>query len=200
MNKNEFLNELRQRAGAIPEEELEETINYYSEMIDDRVEDGDTEEQAVEAMGSIDEILEKSVQEKHPHTEAQGPSVEISKSSNGIKAVNIVLIAVTFPIWFPIIISLFSVAVSIAAALISIVASAAALFIGSFASMMFYFTEGRTAEGMFMLGTGMAGIGISILMTMLFVFLIRKVIGLCKRFIAWIKNKFSRKDVQYEKV
>ena len=50
MNKEEFLSELRTKLSGLPQEDIEERISFYSEMIDDRMEDGISEEEAVEGM------------------------------------------------------------------------------------------------------------------------------------------------------
>ena len=46
MNKQEFLNQLRSGLNGLPHEEIEERVMFYSEMIDDRVEEGLSEEDA----------------------------------------------------------------------------------------------------------------------------------------------------------
>ena len=61
MNKQEFLNALSDRLQGIPIDDREKSLEYYSEMIDDMQEDGLTEEQAVKAMGSINEIADKII-------------------------------------------------------------------------------------------------------------------------------------------
>jgi len=50
MTKQAFLAQLRQRLAHLPPEDIERQVQYYSEMIDDRVEDGMTEEEAVAGM------------------------------------------------------------------------------------------------------------------------------------------------------
>ena len=47
MNKTEFLNELKDGLSGLPREDVEERLSFYGEMIDDRVEEGMTEEEAV---------------------------------------------------------------------------------------------------------------------------------------------------------
>ena len=47
MNKQEYLSAIRVRIPKMPTEDMERFIAYYSEMIDDRMEDGMTEEEAV---------------------------------------------------------------------------------------------------------------------------------------------------------
>ena len=57
MDKQEFLKKLRQ---GLPAEDREERILFYTEMIDDRMEEGYSEEEAVASVGSLDEILAQS--------------------------------------------------------------------------------------------------------------------------------------------
>ena len=40
MNKSEFLNSLEEKLKELPKDEIRKTIDYYDEMIDDRIEDG----------------------------------------------------------------------------------------------------------------------------------------------------------------
>ena len=47
MNKQEYLARLRAALACLPEGEIEESVAFYAEMIDDRVADGMTEEEAV---------------------------------------------------------------------------------------------------------------------------------------------------------
>ena len=57
MNKQEYLASLRAALACLPESEIEESVAFYTEMIDDRVADGLTEEEAeAEITGIEDEI------------------------------------------------------------------------------------------------------------------------------------------------
>ena len=56
MNKIDFLLLLHDKLSALPAEEVEEGLNFYSEMIEDRIDEGMTEEEAVASVGSVDEI------------------------------------------------------------------------------------------------------------------------------------------------
>ena len=64
MNKQEFIENLRARLSALPEDELEDRLNFYREMIDDRVEDGLSEEEAVSEIGTVEEISERIISEQ----------------------------------------------------------------------------------------------------------------------------------------
>ena len=46
MRKAEFLRELEKRLQGLPKDEIDSRLAFYSEMIDDRIEDGKTEEEA----------------------------------------------------------------------------------------------------------------------------------------------------------
>lgn len=56
MTKQLFLNELAAALHSLPREERYRTLGYYDELIDDRMEDGQSEEEAVESMGSPEQI------------------------------------------------------------------------------------------------------------------------------------------------
>ncbi len=67
MNKEQFLAALRARLTGLPQADLERTLQYYREMVDDRVEDGMSEAAAVADVGDPDElaaaILQKPVRQ-----------------------------------------------------------------------------------------------------------------------------------------
>ena len=50
MNKFDFLTHLRTKLWSIPKEDAERSVEFYSEMIDDRMEEGLSEEEAVARM------------------------------------------------------------------------------------------------------------------------------------------------------
>ena len=61
MTKIEFSERLKQTlvGRGLPREEAAKSVEFYLEMIDDRVEDGMNEEEAVAALGSIEDIAEQ---------------------------------------------------------------------------------------------------------------------------------------------
>ena len=63
MNKTEFVFALRERLSFLPREEAGERIDFYCEMIADRMEDGLTEQEAIAEIGSVDEIAAQIVAE-----------------------------------------------------------------------------------------------------------------------------------------
>ena len=63
MIKKDFLEALDEMLADIPEENRKEYISYYDEMIEDKIEDGMTEEDALDEIGDIDEIADKIILE-----------------------------------------------------------------------------------------------------------------------------------------
>ena len=63
MSKAEFLEVLRKRLSGLPREEVEERLAFYNEMIDDRIEDGLTEAEAVAGIGSVDDVARQIMAE-----------------------------------------------------------------------------------------------------------------------------------------
>ena len=45
MTKNEFISRLRARLSGLPKDEIRERLAFYGEMIDDRIEEGLSEEE-----------------------------------------------------------------------------------------------------------------------------------------------------------
>ena len=101
MNKKEFLEELEKRLQALPKEEIQERLEFYSEAIDDRVEEGKTEEQAIEEIGTVDEVTWEIVKKTPLVTLVK----EKVKPKRRIRAWEIVLLCVGFPLWFPLLIT-----------------------------------------------------------------------------------------------
>ena len=98
MRKEQFLNELRNKLAVLPKEEADDRLSFYSEMIDDRVAEGKTEEEAVDEIGGVDKV----VNEIAGDTSLMTLMKEKAKGKRALKVWEIVLICVGFPIWFPI--------------------------------------------------------------------------------------------------
>ena len=64
MDKSSFLKQLRSRLSFLSEYDCETTVSYYNEIISDRMDNGMSEQEAVEGLGSIDDIV-KGVREEY---------------------------------------------------------------------------------------------------------------------------------------
>ena len=124
MNKQEFLTALRQGLSGLPIEDTEERLNFYSEMIDDQVEEGKSEEEAVASIGSVDEILSQILSEV-PLTQIVKKKI---KPKRRLRTWEIVLLAVGSPLWLSLGVSAFAVLISVYAVLWCMVATAWSVF------------------------------------------------------------------------
>jgi uncharacterized membrane protein len=165
MTKIKFLLALHDKLSGLPQDDVEERLNFYSEMIEDRMEEGMSEEEAVAAVGSVDEIaaqivgdipLTKMVKEKIKH-------------KHRLKAWEIVLLAVGSPIWFSLLIAFLSVVVSLYVSLWSVVISLWSVFVSLIACALYgvvagaAFSLGENAlSGLAMIGAGLICGGLSV--------------------------------------
>ena len=63
MTKSEFFWQLMDKLSGLPDEELQDCLTYYTEMIDDHMENGLSEEEAVTAIGDVDDIVSKILED-----------------------------------------------------------------------------------------------------------------------------------------
>ncbi len=165
MNKLEFFERLKKGLTGLPENEIEERLNFYSEMIDDRIDEGVTEEEAVSQIGSIDDIISQIVSE----TPLSDLVKEKVKPKRALRAWEIVLLVLGAPVWLSLLLALFSVIfalyitiwsllVSLWAVGASIVASTVALFVAAVALII----SGNMLASVAMVGAGLVLAGLSI--------------------------------------
>lgn len=115
MKKEEFLNRLKRRLYDLPRRDVKERVIFYSEMIDDRMEEGLTEEEAVEAVGTVDEIFSQITAEK-----VLSGSKRNSSKSSGLKSWEIAILILGSPIWGSLLIAGFVVIWSLNIALCAV--------------------------------------------------------------------------------
>ena len=130
MTKVEFLAALRKALYGLPQEDVEERVAFYAEMIDDSVEEGVSEEETVAAIGSVEEIAAQIVADT-PLTRLV--SVKIHRR---LSALEIVLLVLGSPIWLALLISVFAVALSLYVVLWSVVVSLWSVFVALATSVL----------------------------------------------------------------
>ena len=81
MNKKEFLAALRAGLAGLPEADVQHWLDFYSEIIDDRMEEGMTESEAVADVGSVHTIVTQILSETSKRT-ATGSSTTKSSKKN----------------------------------------------------------------------------------------------------------------------
>lgn len=196
MTKQEFITKLTDGLAGLPQEELKERITFYSEMIDDRIEDGLTEEQAVNEIGNVDEIISQIIAET-PITKLVKEKIKPQKK---LGALAITLIASGSPIWFALLVAAFAVVLALYIALWAVVICLWAAFtsvlasgFGGIAGGIFLICGKSGLSGLFLIGTGLVCIGIAILLFFLCKLATKGVILLLKQIVRLIKNKIAKR-------
>lgn len=197
MNKEMFLDELRHRLSGLPKEDIEERIDFYTEMIDDRMEDGVTEEEAISGIGSVEEIAQQITSEI-PLTKLVKEKVRPKRS---LKAWEVALLVLGAPLWIPLILSaiavLFSVYVVIWTFAICVYATDFTFLAGTLAGLagiFAYLVVGNPVGALFSLGIGIVCAGLTILLFFASIGITKAVIKLTGRMLLGIKTSFVGKE------
>ncbi len=167
MTKHEFITQLRDRLSELPEREVEERLSFYVEMIDDRIEDGRTEQEAVADLGPLDEIAAQIV--------ADIPLLQIAKKritpTRRLKVWEIVLLAVGSPVWASLLIAALAVLIALYASFWAIIVSLWAAFgslagcaLGGVVSGFALSMGANLPAGMALIGAGIVCAGLSVLL------------------------------------
>ena len=201
MKKREFLQRLSKRLSVLPEEEQARSIRYYNEMLEDYMEDGIPEEEAVAKVGDVDAIADQILRDNASFEEAPPFEAKPNAAKNN-RGLIIVLAILGFPIWFSILTSFFSIVFSIISGLFGIIISLFAVPIGLAGGAVggilmspVLFCTGNILKGFISLGGGLICAALAIVSAMASVWLIKRLWWL----IRWIARKaislFRRKKV-----
>lgn len=115
MTRNEFISSLSARLHSIPGTERQKALDWYSELICDRMEEM-PEADAVSGIGSVDEIADEILSQYRQNTTAVQPTggTEPQSRRSPDKGVNTALVifaaVVLSPIWLPLLITGLSLA------------------------------------------------------------------------------------------
>lgn len=197
MNKQQFLAELDRRLVCLPLQDREESIGFYSELIDDKMEaEGISEEEAIAGLGSMNEIV-YAILDGYPAYKLMGKKMKDSKEHSSNKVLFIVLEVLTFPIWFTLLLTaaivVFSVYISIWAVLIALAITLGAILLSGviclIASCFISFTQGLV-QALLVLGVGFCSIGIGMFLYKPVFAACRGLISIMKRFFTELKYRF----------
>ena len=185
MTKAEFLAELRAAISGLPEADIEKSLDFYSEMIDDRVEDGLSEEEAVAALGSVENIKTQILKDI-PITKIIKEKVKPKRSFRGWE---IAVIILGFPLWFPLLISvaavIFSVYVTLWSVIVVLYSVDLAFFAGAIAGVLGsipIMLTGNIPAVLLVLGGGLVCAGFGILWIFVCVGATKAIVWLTKVF------------------
>ncbi len=197
MNKQEFLAQLRIGLSGLPQDDVEERLTFYSEMIDDRREEGLSEEDAVSGIGCIDDIISQIVADI-PLTKLVKEKIKPKKS---LGAWEIVLLVLGSPIWLSLLIAAVAIILSLYAVLWSVIISLWAVFgsvigcaIGGITAGMGFALGGNGLTGIAMIGAGTACVGLLIFLFYGCKAATKGILILTKKCAVWTKNGFMRRE------
>lgn len=198
MNKEDFLDELAKRLSGLPQEDIDERIAFYREMIYARMEEGLSEEEAIASIGSVDEVVRKIMAE-YPLTALVKDKVRPKRK---LETWEIILLVLGFPLWFPLLIGAFAIVLSIYitiwAVIISLFAadfSCLAGCLGGLVGIFQYLRVGNFAGALFSVGAALVCAGVAILMFIACIYIAKTVIILTRKVVLAIKNSFVGKEV-----
>lgn len=197
MNKHEFLAQLRKGLSGLPQDDIEERLTFYSEMIDDRMEEGLSEEEAVSGIGSVDTIISQSIAD----TPLGKLVKEKTKPKKRAGAWKIVLLVLGSPVWLSLLIAAVAVILSIYVSLWSVIISLWAVFgsvvgcaLGGIAAGIGFTVGGNSLTGVALIGAGIVCAGLSIFLFYGCKAATKGTILLTKKIVLGIKNGFIKKE------
>lgn len=197
MRKQEYLDALRSGLSGLPQEDIETSVEFYAEAIDDRMEGGLSEEEAVAEMGSIQEIAAQIL------SETSLPKL-IKARVTPHRALGVwqtILIVLGAPVWIPLLLAAaicvlagFIVIWSVVFSLYAVDLSLAASAIAGVAGLVQCLVSGNLLAGGISLGVGMVCAGMALLLFLGLGRVSKAGLRLSKRFLLWIKSLFLRKE------
>ncbi|MBQ5321665.1 MAG: DUF1700 domain-containing protein [Oscillospiraceae bacterium] len=197
MNKQEFLKELRKGLSGLPQNDIEDRLSFYGEMIEDQIEEGLREEEAVSKIGSIEEIVKAVI--------AETPFVKIAKErikpNRKLGAWEIVLLVLGSPIWISLGVAAVAVVFSLYVALWAVIISFWAVFaalvgcsFGGIISGIIFALGGNLFAGIAMIGSGIVCLGLSVFAFIGCKALSKGILNLTKKATVRIKSRFIKKE------
>ena len=197
MYKQDFLSALRKDLVGLPENDINRSVEFYSEMIDDRIEEGLIEDEATASLGNISDIVSQIL------SESSLPKVVMAKMkpNRALRTWEIVLLISGAPLWLPLLLAaiivvlavyivIWSIVISIYAVDLSLAAGGLAGITGLFT----YLVHGNLAGGLLIIGAGFVCAGLSILLFLASNQITSGILFLSKKIIQQIKFWFIKKE------
>ena len=197
MRKNEFIFKLIQGLSGLPQKEVEERVAFYSEMIDDRMEEGLSESAAVASLGTVQSVINQIISD----TSLTSIIKERIKRRKKLNGWGIALIAISFPIWISLIAAAFAIVISVYASIWTVVVSLWASFaamvgagVGGVLGGILFIGLGKFPAGFGILGCALVCGGLSILMFYACKYTTIAMAWLTKKIALFIKKCFTKKE------
>lgn len=197
MRKQDFIDILEAKLSGIPKSDLDDRIVFYCELIDDYIENGLTEDEAVLKIGNVDNIVNEILQDTSLFKLAK----EKFKPKNKLNTWLLILICVGSPIWLSLLaagisvilslyVSLWSVIISLWSVVLSLVVTSAA---GLLTGIVFLFKP-NIISGILFIALTLISAGLSIFLYYSTIYLTKLLCKLTKKMIFGLKKCLVRKE------
>ena len=188
MNKQEFLAALARELEPLPREEREQTLTYYGELIDDRLEDGQDEGEVTQSLGNPKAVAQALLGEEQPQLPNRGLRVWV-----------IVLLVLGFPLWGSLLLTaavmvlcvflcLFLPAFVLGVLALSLLAGAVLGAVGT----PFLIADTGLAAGLFQLGLAIGMLGLAVLCALGFWYTGKATVKAGKAFWRWLQRSVGK--------
>ena len=197
MTKKEFLDELAKGIAGIPDEDITRSLEFYSEMIDDRMEEGKSEEEAVAEIGTVKDAVSQILAEI-PITKLIKEKV---KKKRKLGTLEIVLLILGAPIWLSLLVAAFAVIMSVYISAWAVIISLWAVFtslgactLGGIAAGVIFVCTDNLFSGLAMLAASLILAGFTIFCFFGCKIATKSILILTKKIVVAIKNLFVVKE------
>ena len=196
MNKQSYLEQIRRLLQRLPEEDRERSLAFYAESIDDRMEDGMSEEAAVASMESPEKAAETILMDM--------PIPKLVKArvkERRMGAAEILLLVLGFPLWFPLLLTVlilgltvyllvWALVLALGAAVLALGLSAAALLVAGVYSII----KAVISLGVLNFGAALVLTGLTVLLGFVLVWAGKLAVKLGKWMVRGLKALLIRKE------
>lgn len=195
MNKQEFLVKLEKELSGFPAEELAERLTFYGEMIDDYMEDGLSEEEAVSRLGSAAELASQSL--------ADVPLTKLFKDKirpkRKMRAWEIVFLVLGSPVWLSLLLAAFAVILAVYISLLAVIVCLWAVFaalvccaLAGIGGGVIFASKGSALLAV--IGAGFVCAGLSVFSFFGCRAATKGIARLTKKFALWLRGLFVKKE------
>lgn len=196
MTKKEFLSILEKELDMLPREEQNRTVIYYEELIEDRMEDGMTEEEAVRGVGNPKQVAREVIEENEGEL---WEKIENPNHSLGAKIGIWTVILLGAPIWASVLLAIILCILSgyLVIWTVPLIGASFTLafgVIGVYGVISFPFAlfDG-VGIGIVHLGTAMLGFGLMLIFARSTLWISKKIIDITWSFTKFISSRFRRR-------
>lgn len=193
MSKSTFIENLNILLKSINEDERNKFISYYEEIFEDYIENGFTEEEVINKIGSPESIANSILKEKNLRT--------IKIPTFNSKILNIALLILGFPLWGSLLLAVALIILSIYIVILCVPFTTGIISVSFFGAGLFgiiaspFLIFDGLALGIVQLGFCISLIGASILLGIITLYVSKKIMSITSKLIFKIVKSFKKKVV-----